>query len=73
MKRTAAAKFNEQCLAILDRLGTEPAALIGSLKGRLTIKAGIRTTGAKWDAERGSLEHPRHRARKRASKLVPLA
>lgn len=71
MKQIAAAKFKEQCLSILDNVGTEgiiitkrgkPVAklipigaecssLIGSLKGRLTIKGPILSTGAKWDAE----------------------
>ena len=71
MKQIAAAKFKEQCLSILDNVGTEgiiitkrgrPVAklipigaecssLIGSLKGRLTIRGTILTTGTKWDAE----------------------
>jgi len=71
MKQIAAAKFKEQCLAILDNVGTEgiiitkrgkpvaklipigaeSSSLIGSLKGRLTIKGPILSTGSKWDAE----------------------
>jgi prevent-host-death family protein len=71
MKQIAAAKFKEQCLAILDRvgpegvvitkrgkpvaklipIGAESASLIGALKGRLTIKGPILTTGLKWNAE----------------------
>ncbi len=71
MKQIAAAKFKEQCLAILDRvgveglvitkrgkpvaklipIGAESASLIGSLKGRLTIKGDILSTGVKWNAE----------------------
>jgi prevent-host-death family protein len=71
MKQIAAAKFKEQCLALLDQVGTEgiiitkrgkpvaklipisaeSSSLIGSLKGRLTIKGSILSTEAKWDAE----------------------
>ncbi|HXT14375.1 MAG TPA: type II toxin-antitoxin system prevent-host-death family antitoxin [Gemmatimonadaceae bacterium] len=70
MKRIAAAKFKEQCLAILDHLEDdgivvtkhgrpvarvlpfrdEPGALIGSLRGRVTVKGDIRSTGVAWDA-----------------------
>ena len=71
MKQIAAAKFKEQCLAILDHVDedgivitkrgkpvaklipirAESAALIGSLKGKLTIKGDLLSTGQKWDAE----------------------
>ncbi len=71
MKKIAAARFKEQCLAILDNvgaegivitkhgkpvaklipIGTESASLIGVLKGRLTIKGEVLSTGAKWNAE----------------------
>jgi len=71
MKYFSAPKFKEQCLSILDSVGTEgiiitkrgkpvaklipigveSSSLIGSLKGRLTIKGSILSTGAKWDAE----------------------
>lgn len=71
MKTIAAAKFKEQCLAILDNVGPEgvlitkhgkPVAklvrvaadgadLIGSMKGRLTIKGNILSAGVRWNAE----------------------
>jgi prevent-host-death family protein len=71
MKQIAAAKFKEQCLAILDRvepegiiitkhgkpvaklvpLHSDSAHLIGSLKGKVTIKGDILSTGVKWNAE----------------------
>ena len=71
MKQIAAAKFKEQCLALLDEvdqegiiitkrgrpvaklmpIGTESAALIGSLTGKIVIKGRILSTGARWDAE----------------------
>jgi prevent-host-death family protein len=38
-------------VAKLIPIGVECSSLIGSLKGRLTIKGSILTTGAKWDAE----------------------
>jgi prevent-host-death family protein len=64
MKQIAASKFKEQCLALLDQVGTdgiiitkrgkpvaklipigaESSSLIGSLKGRLTIKDAILST-----------------------------
>jgi prevent-host-death family protein len=70
MKKIAAAKFKEQCLAILDRLGPDgivvtkhgrpvarvlpvqesSADLIGVLKGKVTIKGDLLTTGVTWDA-----------------------
>lgn len=70
-KRIGAAKFKEQCLALLDDLGpdglvitkhgrpvakvvpirTEPADLIGSMKGKLVITGDIMSTGTRWDAE----------------------
>jgi prevent-host-death family protein len=71
MKKIAAAKFKEQCLAILENVGAEgivitkhgkpvaklmpidaeSASLIGALKGRLTTKGEILSTGSKWNAE----------------------
>jgi prevent-host-death family protein len=71
MKQIAAAKFKEQCLALLDQVGAEgiiitkrgkpvaklipisaeSSSLIGSLKGRLTIKGPILSTDAKWNAQ----------------------
>jgi len=71
MKTIAAAKFNEQCLSVLDTIGpegivitkhgkpvaklipigTESSALIGSLKGRITIKGDILSTGLRWNAQ----------------------
>ena len=41
-------------VAKLFPIATESAALIGSLKGKLTIKGDILSTGVNWDAE------PRH-------------
>lgn len=71
MKKIAAAKFKEQCLAILDRLGPDgvvvtkhgrpvarvlpmresSADLIGALKGRVTIKGDLLSTGVAWEAD----------------------
>jgi prevent-host-death family protein len=71
MRQIAAAKFKEQCLAILEEVdpdgiiitkrgkpvaklipfGTDSASLIGSLRGKLTIKGNIMSTGVKWNAE----------------------
>lgn len=71
MKTLPAAKFKEQCLSLLDRVGpdgivitkhgkpvaklvpvhTDNANLIGSLKGKITIKGNIMSTGLKWNAE----------------------
>ena len=71
MQSIPAAKFKEQCLAILDRVDEEgiiitkhgkpvarllpiksqSASLIGIMKGEITIKGDILSTGAKWDAE----------------------
>jgi len=71
MKQIAAAKFKEQCLALLDRIGPEgllitkrgrpvarlmpvtndPAALIGALRGRITLRDNLLSTGVRWDAE----------------------
>lgn len=82
MKTVAAAKFKEQCLALLDRVGPEgivitkhgrpvaklvplaadSAGLIGSLKGKLTIKGDIRSTGLAWNAQS---RHARSAARAR--------
>lgn len=70
MKKIAAAKFKEQCLAILDSLDDEgivvtkhgrpvarvlpvreePGALIGALRGRVTVRGDIMGTGVEWDA-----------------------
>jgi len=72
MRQIAAAKFKEQCLALLDEVdpdgivitkrgkpvaklipfASNPASLIGSLKGKLHIKGDILSTGLRWDAER---------------------
>ncbi|HEV3062328.1 MAG TPA: type II toxin-antitoxin system prevent-host-death family antitoxin [Vicinamibacterales bacterium] len=72
MKQIAAAKFKEQCLALLDEVdpdgivitkrgkpvaklipfASNPASLIGSLKGKLHIKGDILSTGLRWHAER---------------------
>ncbi len=38
-------------VAKLIPLGTEPATLIGALRGKLKIKGDILSTGARWDAE----------------------
>ena len=82
MNTIAAAKFKEQCLALLDRVDPEgivitkhgrpvarllpvaadSANLIGSLKGRLKIKADILSTGIGWDAQS---RHPYSAARSR--------
>lgn len=71
IKTIGAAKFKEQCLAILDDLDdegliitkhgkpvarvvpirAEPAGLIGALRGQVTIKGDILSTGIRWDAE----------------------
>jgi prevent-host-death family protein len=71
MKQIPAAKFKEQCLALLDGTDPEgivitkrgkpvarllpiqnnPAALIGSLHGKVAIHGDILSTGAKWNAE----------------------
>ncbi len=71
MKRIPAAKFKEQCLAILDEvdpegiiitkhgkpvakllpLPTDPAELIGSMRGKIKVTGDVTTTGVKWDAE----------------------
>lgn len=40
-----------RAVAKLIPLGGESSALIGSLKGKLRIKADILSTGARWDAE----------------------
>jgi prevent-host-death family protein len=72
MKQIAAAKFKEQCLALLDEVDpdgivitkrgkpvaklipipTDPARLIGSLRGKLRIKGDVLSTGSRWNAER---------------------
>ncbi|HEU4438903.1 MAG TPA: type II toxin-antitoxin system Phd/YefM family antitoxin [Methylomirabilota bacterium] len=50
-------------VAKLVPIATESAALIGSLKGKLTIKGDILSTGARWDAE-SRHAHPPRRARR---------
>ena len=70
MKTIGAAKFKEQCLALLEQLDSDgviitkhgkpvarlmpwretPAQLIGALKGRITVKGDILSTGERWDA-----------------------
>ena len=70
MRQIAAAKFKEQCLALLEEVGPEgiiitkrgkpvaklvplsadSASLIGSLRGKLKIKADIVSTGVRWRA-----------------------
>lgn len=71
MRQIAAAKFKEQCLALLEDvdpegivitkrgkpvaklipLGTDADDLIGALRGKITIKGDILSTGVRWDAE----------------------
>jgi prevent-host-death family protein len=46
-------------VAKLVPIATESAALIGSLKGKLTIKGNILSTGVKWDAESRHTHPPR--------------
>jgi prevent-host-death family protein len=50
-------------VAKLVPVATDSATLIGSLKGKLTIKGNILSTGAKWNAE-SRHPHPRRRARR---------
>jgi antitoxin (DNA-binding transcriptional repressor) of toxin-antitoxin stability system len=38
-------------VAKLIPFGTDSASLIGSLRGKLTIKGNIMSTGVKWNAE----------------------
>ncbi len=65
-----AAKFKEQCLALLDSLDTQglvitkhgrpvarvipypdnPGALIGCLKGKISVDGDLLSTGLSWDA-----------------------
>jgi prevent-host-death family protein len=40
-----------RAVAKLIPMGGEPAALIGSLKGKLRITGDILSTGTRWDAE----------------------
>lgn len=49
-------------VARLLPIGAEFAALIGSLKGKIRIKANILSTGRRWDAES---RHPRAALRPR--------
>lgn len=71
MKTIGAAKFKEQCLALLDRLEPEgvvitkhgkpvarvlpypqrPEAMIGGLRGKITVKGDIMSTGSSWNAD----------------------
>ena len=71
MKQISAARFKEQCLAILDRVdhdgivitkhgrpvarlipfAADSASLIGALKGKITIKGDVLSTGSRWDAQ----------------------
>ena len=50
-------------VARLVPFATEPASLIGSLKGKLTIKGDILSTGLRWNAE-SRHPHPPRRARR---------
>jgi prevent-host-death family protein len=50
-------------VAKLVPISTESAALIGSLRGKLTIKGDILSTGVKWDAE-SRHPHPPRRPRR---------
>jgi prevent-host-death family protein len=46
-------------VAKLIPINVDSAALIGSLKGKLTIKGDIRSTGLQWDAESRYPHSPR--------------
>jgi prevent-host-death family protein len=46
-------------VAKLVPIATESAALIGSLKGKLTIKGNILSTGVRWDAQSRHAHPPR--------------
>ena len=50
-------------VAKLIPIGVDSAALIGSLKGKLTIKGDILSTGLRWDADSRHPHSPR-RARR---------
>jgi antitoxin (DNA-binding transcriptional repressor) of toxin-antitoxin stability system len=50
-------------VAKLVPIATEPATLIGSLRGKLTIKGDILSTGVRWNAE-SRHPHPPRRARR---------
>ena len=50
-------------VAKLVPIATESAALIGSLKGKLTIKGDTLSTGVRWDAE-SRHAHPSRRPRR---------
>ena len=50
-------------VARLLPVGAEPAALIGSLKGKLKIMGNILSTGLAWDAQ-SRHPHPAARARR---------
>jgi prevent-host-death family protein len=50
-------------VAKLVPIATESAALIGSLKGKLTIKGDILSTGIAWDVE-SRHAHPPRRSRR---------
>ncbi len=71
MKSIGSAKFKEQCLSLIDRVGpegiiitkhgkpvaklvpisSEPAQLIGALKGKIKVKGDILSTGLSWNAQ----------------------
>ena len=50
-------------VAKLIPIATDAATLIGSLKGKLTIKGDILSTGVRWNAE-SRHPHPPRRARR---------
>jgi prevent-host-death family protein len=50
-------------VAKLIPIATDTAALIGSLKGKLTIKGDLLSTGVRWNAE-SRHPHPSRRARR---------
>lgn len=50
-------------VAKLVPIATEPATLIGSLKGKLRIKGDILSTGLRWDAQ-SRHPHPPRRPRR---------
>ncbi|PYM05572.1 MAG: type II toxin-antitoxin system prevent-host-death family antitoxin [Candidatus Rokuibacteriota bacterium] len=50
-------------VAKLIPIATDAATLIGSLKGKLTIKGDILSTGVRWNAE-SRYPHPPRRARR---------
>jgi prevent-host-death family protein len=50
-------------VAKLVPIASEPAALIGSLKGKLRIKGDVFSTGIRWDAQ-SRHAHPARRPRR---------